>query len=266
MIVFPNAKINIGLQVLKKRVDHYHELETVFYPIKLYDVLEVIQAKEMAFYPTGISVEGDGKDNICVKAYHLLAKDYDIPAVEIHLHKNIPIGAGLGGGSSDAAFMIKLLNEKFSLGISSEKMEGYAKQLGADCAFFIRNTPVFATGIGTDFTPLDLDLSSYHFCVVKPPIHISTAEAYQSVVPDKHGKDLKTNMNRPITEWNNTVINDFEAGIFNKYPEIERLKKELYQAGAIYASMSGSGSSVFGIFKDQPTFLENKENYRIFYC
>src|SRR5690554_2641229 len=190
MIVFPNAKINIGLQVLKKRADHYHELETVFYPVKISDVLEIIEAPTMSFYLSGIKVEGTIEDNICLKAYHLLARDFDLPAIEIHLHKVIPIGAGLGGGSSDAAFIIKALNEKFRLDLSIEEMQSYAQQLGADCSFFIQNKSVFAEGIGDRFTDIKLDLSVYHFLIVKPKIHISTLEAYQSITPNSSGKNL----------------------------------------------------------------------------
>jgi len=265
MIVFPNAKINIGLQVLKKRSDQYHELETVFYPVNIYDVLEVIEAKETAFYPTGIVIDGKMEDNICVKAYYLLAKDYKLPSVEIHLHKTIPIGAGLGGGSSDAAFMIKALNDKFELKLSIEKMENYAATLGADCAFFIQNKPLFAEGIGTDLSEISLDLSSYYFVVVKPKIHISTSEAYKSIIPDSMGKDLNKAILEPIENWKNSVINDFEAAIVNSYPEIGEIKQQLYDVGAIYASMSGSGSALYGIFRKKPFFPENRERYQIFY-
>lgn len=266
MIVFPNAKINIGLQVLKKRADQYHELETVFYPVKLYDVLEIIEAEKTAFFPSGIIIDGATEENICLKAYHLLARDFTIPSIEIYLHKVIPIGAGLGGGSSDAAFMIKALNDKFQLNLTVEEMQAYARQLGADCAFFIQNQPVFANGIGDEFTDIALDLSAYHFLVVKPNVHISTQEAYQSIVPDRYGKKLKQTIKMPIEDWKNTVINDFEGEIFRKFPEIRKIKEELYQMGALYASMSGSGSAVFGIFKEKPLFPENEGRYRVFYC
>jgi 4-diphosphocytidyl-2-C-methyl-D-erythritol kinase len=206
------------------------------------------------------------EDNICLKTYHLLAEDYDLPPVEIHLHKNIPIGAGLGGGSSDAAFMIKALNDKFELKLSIEKMENYAKKLGADCAFFIQNKPLFAEGIGTDFSEIDINLSNYHFVVVKPQRHISTSEAYQSIIPDPKGKGLRKAIQMPIENWKNSVINDFEAAIFKNYPEVEEIKQQLYNLGAVYASMSGSGSALFGIFKEKPYFPENKNKYTVFYC
>ncbi len=266
MIVFPNAKINIGLQVLKKRADNYHELETVFYPVKKCDILEIIEAPKLSLHTSGIIIEGNIEENICLKAYKMLAKDFKLPIIAIYLHKVIPIGAGLGGGSSDAAFMIKALNEKFKLSLTNEKMQDYARQLGADCAFFIKSQPVFAEGIGNEFTDIKLDLSSYHFIIVKPKIHISTQEAYQSVVPDSHGKNLKQNIQTPIENWKNTIINDFEAGIFRKFPEIREIKEEMYHMGALYASMSGSGSAVFGIFKEKPVFPENEQKYGVFYC
>ena len=266
MIVFPNAKINIGLHIMAKMPDGYHELETVFYPIKLYDVLEIIEAKELGFFPKGIAVDGNAEENICLKAYHLLAEDYKVPPVEIHLLKNIPIGAGLGGGSSDGAFMIKLLNDKFSLGLSIVQMEGYAKQLGADCAFFIQNKPCYAEGIGSDFSAVDVDLKSYHFVIVKPEVSVSTAEAYNSIIPNSERKAVRNLVELPIQDWKNTVINDFEAGIFEKYPQIREIKEKLYDAGAIYASMSGSGSAVFGIFKDKLDFSTKLNNHQIFYC
>jgi 4-diphosphocytidyl-2-C-methyl-D-erythritol kinase len=266
MIVFPNAKINIGLQVLRKRADHYHELETVFYPIKICDVLEIIEAPKLSFHPSGIIIEGNEEENICMKAYHILAKDFDLPAIAIYLHKVIPVGAGLGGGSSDAAFLIKALNDRLGLLLSTEKMQDYARQLGADCAFFIQNQPVFAEGIGDKFTDINLDLSAYHFVIVKPKIHISTQEAYQLVVPDDRGKSLSQHIKTPIEDWKNTVINDFEVGIFRKFPEIREIKEEMYHLGALYASMSGSGSAIFGIFIDKPVFPENQGKYEVFYC
>ena len=266
MIVFPNAKINIGLQVLKKRADHYHELETVFYPVKVCDVLEIIETPKTSFHPSGIRVEGPEDENICLKAYRILAKDFDLPAIAIYLHKVIPIGAGLGGGSSDAAFMIKALNDKFQLNLSTGDMQAYARQLGADCAFFIQNQAVFAEGIGDKFTDIKLDLSAYHFLIVKPAIPISTLAAYQSIIPNPGGKDLRKHIQTPIEDWKNTVINDFETGIFRKFPEIGEIKEEMYRIGALYASMSGSGSAVFGIFKEKPVFPEHEGQYEVFYC
>lgn len=266
MILFPNAKINLGLQVLKRRHDNYHDLETVFFPIKIYDALEIIESTKMEFSITGISIEGETKDNICLRAYHLIAEDYKLPAIQIHLHKNIPVGAGLGGGSSDAAFMIKALNDKFELNLNVERMKSYARRLGADCSFFIENKPVFAEGIGDQFSEVKLDLSFYNFVIVKPPIHISTTEAYHSIVPNEQGKGLKQQIKMPIENWKNNVINDFEAGILEKYTEIRKIKEILYQLGAVYASMSGSGSAVFGIFEGRPNFPQNKDKYQVFYC
>jgi 4-diphosphocytidyl-2-C-methyl-D-erythritol kinase len=183
MIVFPNAKINIGLNIIARRPDGYHDLETVFYPVKINDVLEVVEADKLSFESSGLDIPGRLEDNLCIKGYHLLKKDHDLPPVKIHLHKNIPIGAGLGGGSADAAFFIKLMNDKFGLGLSLERMEDYARVLGADCAFFIQSKPVFAFEKGDELEPINLDLSAYKIVLVMPDEHVSTAEAYRGVKP-----------------------------------------------------------------------------------
>lgn len=264
MIAFPNAKINLGLQVLRKREDQYHELETVFYPLEICDVLEVVESGRLSFSVSGIQIDGEPEKNICVQAYHLLANDFELPPVEIHLHKRIPIGAGLGGGSSDAAFMLKLLNEKFDLRIGTQVLEGYARQLGADCAFFIQNQPVFATGIGADFSPISVNLSGYHFAVVKPPVHISSGQAYQWIQPEENGRKLAERILLPLEEWRKYIVNDFEKGIFKLFPEIAEVKDWLYDSGAIYAAMSGSGSSVFGIFKDLPVLTAYDDRLQVF--
>lgn len=248
MIAFANAKINIGLQVLSRREDGYHNLETVFYPLKLYDVVEVVEAPDMRFIPSGIPIPGDGHDNLCLRAYRLLSEIHDLPPVHIYLHKAIPIGAGLGGGSADAAFLLTLLNTMFELELDESQLMDYARRLGADCAFFIRNAPVLATGIGDVFQDVTIDLSAYHAVLVKPPVHISTAEAYGAVTPDPEGRQLKSAITRPVTEWRDTIVNDFEAGIFANHPEIAAVKNQLYENGALFAAMSGSGSSVYGLF------------------
>src|SRR5690606_28210982 len=188
MIAFANAKINIGLQVLGRRADGYHQLETVFYPLKMYDVLEVVEATDTRFIPSGIPIPGGAKDNLCLRAYRLLAEACGLPPVHIYLHKTIPIGAGLGGGSADAAFLLTLLNDTFELGLGESDLLGYARRLGADCAFFIRNVPVLATEMGDVFEDLGVDLSGYHLVLVKPPVHVSTAEAYRTVTPDPAGR------------------------------------------------------------------------------
>lgn len=265
MITFANAKINIGLQVLNRRTDGYHNLDTVFYPLRLYDVVEVVESQETRLIPSGIPIPNNDGGNLCLRAYHLLQKDFDLPPVEIYLHKNIPIGAGLGGGSADAAFVLKLLNEKFSLGMEEPLLIRYARQLGADCAFFIRNAPVFATGIGDRFEDTPIDLSAYHVVLVNPDIHVSTAEAYRTVKPNVAGRNLRAAVNLPLEMWKNHIFNDFEPGIFGKYPEIRGIKAALYECGALFAAMSGSGSSVYGIFDGKVELKELERKYRTYY-
>lgn len=265
MIAFPNAKINVGLNIVKKRSDGYHDLETVFYPVMIKDVLEVVEARELSFSSTGIAVPGKPEDNICLKAYYLILKDFKVPPVKIHLHKNIPIGAGLGGGSSDASFFIKLMNDKFALGLSNEKMENYASQLGADCAFFIRNQPVYASGKGDQFENIHLDLSRYFIVLVMPGIHVPTSAAFNGISPSPSTKNLKDLIKSDVTEWENSVVNDFEPGIMRQYPKIRTIKDYLYYSGALYASMSGSGSSVYGIFESPVKLMELEEGNRVFY-
>lgn len=257
MIVYPNAKINLGLNVVERRPDGYHNLETVFYPINLQDALELktiegdIPQSGYKLKVTGSILDGSPDDNLVVKAYKLVRKDFDFPAQKIHLYKHIPVGAGLGGGSSDAATMIKMLNDKFSLGLTNEAMENYAVQIGADCPFFIRNTPVFATGIGDNFSTIDLNMAGKTIVLVKPDIFVSTKDAYALVEPKKPEKSLLESLAQPISTWRDNVTNDFEKSVFVKYPEIAAIKDRLYDLGAVYASMSGSGSAVYGIF-DKP--------------
>lgn len=257
MIVYPNAKINLGLNVVERRPDGYHNLETVFYPVNLQDALELktietdIPECGYKLKVSGSILDGSPEDNLVVKAYKLIRKDYDFPAQKIHLYKHIPVGAGLGGGSSDAANMIKMLNEKFALGLTNETMENYAVQIGADCPFFISNKPVFATGIGDKFTPIELDLKGKTLILVKPDIFVSTKDAYALVEPKHPEKSLIESLSQPISKWRDNVINDFEKSVFVKYPEIAAIKDRLYDLGALYASMSGSGSAVYGIF-DSP--------------
>jgi len=252
MIIFPNAKINIGLNVISRRDDGYHNLETIFYPLGIKDVLEVIEADELSFESAGLAIPGRVEHNLCLKGYHLLKKDFDLPPVKIFLYKHIPIGAGLGGGSADGAFFIRLLNEKFGLGLTVKQMITYARQLGADCAFFIENTPAFATGIGDELEPMSLDLSNYKIGLVMPPVHVSTGEAYRGVKPSYPDHSLKDLIRLPVTEWKSHIKNDFEESVFKNHPAIRGAKAALYQAGAIYAGMSGSGASVFGIFEEKP--------------
>ncbi len=255
MIVFPNAKINLGLNVIEKRPDGYHNIETVFYPIGLSDVLEIEPSdtcSDYSFSSSGILLDGDPENNLIVKAYRLLRSQYQFPPIDISLIKQIPFGAGLGGGSADAAFMLKALNELFELKITPGKLEKLAAKLGADCPVFIKNKAVFATGIGNVFSPVKLSLKNYFLLLIKPDIHVSTPEAYSLVQPEKPEVSLIELIKKPITEWKDSIKNDFEKSVFSKYPEIEKIKRDLYEMGAVYASMSGSGSSVFGIFENEP--------------
>lgn len=254
MITFPNAKINIGLQVTERRPDGYHNLDTVFYPIPLHDALEVIVAEEADYdcrlHLSGVDIAGAPDTNLVVRAYRLLAADYPLPSVDIYLHKHIPTGAGLGGGSADASYMLRMLNEMFTLGISTERLEAYAAQLGADCPFFITCAPVYATGIGNEFHPITLDLSGLHIVIVKPEVFVSTKEAYSMVHPEKPAVTLDKKIAAPISEWRESVSNDFEKGIFALHPELQGIKDKLYELGAVYAAMSGSGSALFGLFAE----------------
>jgi 4-diphosphocytidyl-2-C-methyl-D-erythritol kinase len=266
MLTYPNAKINLGLNIVEKRPDGYHNIETVFYPIGLCDALNVDKSDsctDYSFSSSGISVGGDPEDNLIVKAYRLLQNDFELGPVDISLVKQIPFGAGLGGGSADAAFMLRSLNELFGLTLTTKELENYAAKLGADCPVFIRNQAVFATGIGNVFKEIDLSLKGKFLILVKPDIHVSTPEAYALVTPKKPQISLYESILQPISTWKDTIQNDFENSVFVKYPEIEQIKTKLYNAGAIYASMSGSGSSVFGIFNEEPENIPDFGNYFI---
>lgn len=280
MILYPNAKINIGLKVLRKRDDGFHELETLFYPVELADILEVVEGKELKIEQYGIGIpavagkEGlmNPEENICVKAYRALAADFDIPPVEIYLHKNIPVGAGLGGGSSDAAHTILAIDKLYNLNLTHSQMAQYASSLGSDCAFFIYNKPMMGRGRGEILTPYTLDsLANYTIKLVHPPVFVSTADAYRGIVtralyeqkyagvahgqipqeklPFLDNRRLEELLQQPVGKWRDSVINDFETTVFAKYPLLAEYKKSLYEEGAIYAAMSGSGSTLFGIFE-----------------
>ena len=259
MIVFPNAKINLGLNIVGKRTDGYHDLETVFYPIPLCDALEIKKMDEK--FPsdtdcdlkvTGCAMDCNESQNLVVKAYQLIARDFKLPRIHAHLFKRIPMQAGLGGGSSDAAFMIKLLDERFRLNMGQSLMEDYAAQLGADCAFFIRNKATMAGGIGNIFSPINLDLSGWHFLLVKPDEFVSTREAYSQVCPAQPVHPLMDTIQQPIEKWKDLLFNDFEQSVLPQHTVISDIKHTMYNIGATYASMSGSGSSVFGLFKEEP--------------
>lgn len=252
MVVFPNCKINIGLNITSKRSDGFHNLETVFYPVHWTDVLEVVSKPEelSVLQVSGITIDGDNADNICLKAYHLLKQDFpQIQPVNIYLHKSIPTGAGLGGGSADGAFMLKLLNDKFNLGLTEKQLVAYALQLGSDCPFFILNEPCFATGRGEQMTPVTLSLLGYTLILVNPGIHINTGWAFSNIKVSVPAKSIKEIIEQPIETWKAEVINDFEFPVFQSFPEIAEIKQKLYNEGAVFASMSGSGSTVFGLFK-----------------
>ena len=264
MITFPNAKINIGLNITERRPDGYHNLETIFYPVKINDALEVIESAKLSFESSGLDIPGRMEDNLCVKGYHLLKKDFDLPPVTIHLHKHIPIGAGLGGGSADAAFFITLMNKKFDLDLNTTQMQTYARTLGADCAFFIENKPVFAFEKGDEFEQVKLDLSGYKIVVVMPPVQISTAEAFRGVKPAPVKESLMELIYLPVKEWKKYVKNDFEESIFKNNAEIRGIKASLYEAGALYASMSGSGAAVFGIFETTPDLSKLEQDNQVF--
>ena len=248
MILFPNAKLNIGLNVVSRRPDGFRNLESCFYPVQWCDALEILPAEENQFTLSGIPVPGNTDTNLCLKAYGLLQKDFNLPPVFMHLLKNIPIGAGLGGGSADAAFALKLLNNLFKLNLTTEQLQEYARRLGSDCAFFIRNQPVFATERGDIFQDIKLNLTGYGCTVVYPAIHITTAEAYSQVLPQPPAEPLLTALQQDITTWKHTVKNDFEAALFPRYPILKEIKEQLYQNGALYAAMTGSGSAVYGLY------------------
>lgn len=264
MITFPCSKINLGLDIVSKRPDGYHNLETVFYPIPLEDVLEItVVDKESApaytFTMHNAVFEGDNDDNLVVKAYKILAADYTLPKVEIHLYKNIPTGAGLGGGSSDAAYALKMLNGIAKLGLSDQQLEEYAARIGADCAFFIKCVPSLATGIGNILTPVDCPLEGYHLVLVKPDVHVSTKLAYSLVTPMAPMVPIADVLPRPVNMWASSMKNDFERSVFDKFPETASIKEKLYEMGALYASMSGSGSSFYGIFEQEQSEEKLKE-------
>lgn len=264
MVLFPNCKINLGLNIIRKRSDGFHDLETVFYPIKLYDALEVIPSKENILYTqTGIPINFKVGGNLCLKAHELLKKDFpQIASVKMHLHKAIPIGGGLGGGSSDAAFTLKLLDQEFNLGLTADKLFDYSLQLGSDCPFFIINKPCFASGRGELLETIQLDLSVWKFVIVNPQIQINTSRAFSQITPALPAKPVKEIIQQPPGTWKTDLKNDFEDVVFKQHVEIKIIKEELYKAGAVYSSLSGSGSSVYGIFsKEQKMKLNFPPGY-----
>jgi 4-diphosphocytidyl-2-C-methyl-D-erythritol kinase len=256
MICFPNAKINLGLNVIEKRPDGFHNIETIFYPINWHDALEIIinptLVDEFTLFTSGFEISGNVSDNIMYKAYQIIKQSRSLPSIEVHIHKALPMGAGLGGGSSDAAFFINLLNEQLQLHFSETEKIKIASQLGSDCAFFLKNTPTFASQKGDVFSEITLDLSHLHILVIYPNLHSNTQVAYSLVKPKHPSKPLLDIIKQPIATWKTDLTNDFEASIFNAYPIVEKIKNDLYSLGAIYASMSGSGSAIFGLFESEP--------------
>lgn len=267
MLSFPNCKINLGLHITNKREDGYHDLETVFLPIPFTDILEILPSDKNIsngscgeFINTGVPV--DTNDNLCIKAYNLLKQDFpDLLAIKMHLHKAIPLGAGLGGGSSDAAFTLQLLNEKFKLNLNTKQLLDYALQLGSDVPFFIINTPCFATGRGEILESINIDLSNYKLVIVNPGIPINTQRAFSKIIPKETKASIKEIISMPVEVWEENLKNDFEAIVFAEYPEIEKIKKDLYKQGAVYASLSGSGSTVYGIFDKETDVTYSADTY-----
>ncbi len=263
MIVFPNCKINLGLHILRKREDGYHDLETVFYPVQFTDVLEIIPERSHSNTPvqyslTGLHIQGDAAENLCVKAYNLLKNDFpELAAIKMHLHKVIPTGAGLGGGSADAAFTLRLLNDQFKLNLTEARLLEYALALGSDCPFFIKNQPVYATGRGEIMEPVEVDLSGYTLVLINPGIHVPTAKAFTAIRPSIPAISIREIIAQPVSTWTDELVNDFEKTVFYEYPEIASIKEELYQCGAAYAAMSGSGSTVFGLFPPGKALILN---------
>lgn len=263
MICFPNIKINLGLHVINRRTDGFHNIETVFYPVSFSDILEIIenpaQDEDIKFTSGGIPVDGNPEDNLIVKAYRVIRKDRELPNILVHLHKCIPMGAGLGGGSSDAAFMIKLLNDKFNLNLTIDKQEGYASALGSDCAFFIRNKPAYVYGKGHELEPFEVDLKGYYIIILNTGLHSNTAMAYRDVERREvfsEQNSLKHILQLPVSSWKEELKNDFELSVFKALPLLAEIKQDLYDSGALYASMSGSGASMFGLYTKRPQLSE----------
>ena len=264
MIFYPNAKINLGLNVLRKRNDGFHEIESVFYPIPWFDILEIVPDSgkgKITFSTSGIEVPSDGKPNLCERVYHRFADEFDIRSVKLHLHKTVPIGAGLGGGSADAAFCAVMLNELFDLGLRAQRLEQIVAEVGSDCPFFIKNQPAYVTGRGEILEPTSVNLSGLWIYLVNPQLHIGTKEAYDGVVPAKPTYHLEEALELDFSHWQGAVKNDFEKSVFKIHPEIAQIKNKLMKSGAKFASMTGSGSTVFALFESEPKQLPFATSY-----
>ncbi len=267
MICFPNAKINIGLNVIEKREDGYHNIESIFYPIHWCDALEVLPSEgsgKLDLAILGMPVPGSAESNLCTKVYNLLHEKYLLPSLKLWLLKCIPMGAGLGGGSSDAAFFLTLLNDFFKLNLSYDELKIYSSTIGSDCTFFLDNKPASITGKGDISMPIELDLSNYYISIVYPAIHVDTKNAYSLITPKKSSYSLKeTILNLPVYKWKEKVINDFESPVFAAYPELANIKKMIYDKGALYVSMTGSGSALYGIFEEKPDLEDIFPEYKV---
>jgi 4-diphosphocytidyl-2-C-methyl-D-erythritol kinase len=265
VILFPNCKINIGLNITDKRPDGYHNLESIFYPLPLSDVLEAVPAKQFEFKVSGLPIQGPIENNLCLRAIRLIKTRFaNLPQIGIYLHKHIPIGAGLGGGSADAVFLLVLLNHGFDLGLSSEELLAYAAQLGSDCPFFLVNQASFVSGKGDHLLPVALDLSAYSIVLIHSGIHIDTSWAFSTITPCRPKKSVAEIVRRPVKEWRQELKNDFEKPVFSKYPELERIKEKLYEFGALFVSLTGSGSSIYGIFeKNRTSSVSFEPNIRV---
>ncbi len=265
MICFPHCKINIGLQLLRRRTDGYHEIKSLMYPLPWYDVLEIVEADSFAFSTSGLDIPGKTSDNLCHRAYDLIREQYDIPLVHIHLQKNIPMGGGLGGGSSDGAHVLQLLNTLFELNLSYETLTRFAAQLGSDCPFFIKDTPQLASGRGEVLHDFDLDLSGYTIVLLNDGTHVSTRAAYKNVQLHKGHGDLIEQLNGSVGSWKDEVQNDFEPGIFDNHAQLNEYKQQLYGYGSKYAAMTGSGATIYGIFDTTPEIPQSfKQQFRVY--
>ncbi|MCL1973740.1 MAG: 4-(cytidine 5'-diphospho)-2-C-methyl-D-erythritol kinase [Bacteroidetes bacterium] len=256
MIVYPHAKINLGLHILQKRSDGFHQIETLLYPVELCDILEIKPSDQIRLFLYGLPIEGNPQENLCLKAWEMLRADFAIPPVQFHLYKRIPCGAGLGGGSSDGAFTLKLLDNYFSLGLSEEQLISYAARLGSDCPSFIFKRPSMATGKGDQIAHNHLDISPLHILICKPPLFISTARAYALASPGQHKYPLQETLSLPLSLWRDNLINDFESALFPVYPILQKYKETLYDSGALYASLSGSGSALYGLYDSEQAYKE----------
>lgn len=257
MVAFPGCKINLGLHVIRRRPDGYHDLDTCFYPLPWSDVLEWIPSASQSFTTTGLPIPGEVSENLCLKAYRVLASKHGIPSAKGHLHKIIPMGAGLGGGSADGAITLRVLNELFELRLTVPQLTDYARELGSDCAYFLLNGPAFGAGRGDVLEPAATILKGYFMVVVVPNVHVSTAQAYAGVKPSQPLEPLAVTLKRPIETWKDKLVNDFEPSVFARFPELAALKTKMYDLGAVYASMSGSGSAIYGIFRSEVSRLHH---------